>query len=84
MVFCIKIITSAALAAPSDDTWSIARDFDLPGKYKHGQCDPFARQLYTNLIGAGGEAHYIVYSYTDEMRNQKLHAFVVYRDKKGD
>jgi len=83
-VVCLNVLVMTSIGAPSDDTWSIARDFDLPGKYKHRQCDPFAKQLYTNMVNAGGEAHYIVYSYVDNMRNKRLHAFVVYRDSKGD
>ena len=74
------------LAVPSqagDDTFKIARDRTLPGKFGRETCDVFARELYSRLVHAGGEAHYIVYDWQIPGGGSGRHAIVVYRDAKG-
>lgn len=66
-----------------DDSWDIALALDLPGKGGWNTCAPFAKELYSRLTRAGGEAYLIVYDWTDDNRFSDRHAMVVYRDAKG-
>jgi len=66
-----------------DDTFKIARDKTIPGKFGHETCDIFAKELYSRLVAAGGEAHYIVYEWDYPGKGSGRHAIVVYRDAQG-
>lgn len=66
-----------------DDTFKIARDRSIPGKFGIETCDTFARELYSRLVQAGGEAHYVVYDWQIPGGRSGRHAIVVYRDAQG-
>lgn len=67
----------------SDDSWKIALALDIPGKNGWNTCAPYAKELYSRLTRAGGEAYLIVFDWTDANRLSDRHAIVVYRDAKG-
>ncbi|PAW77659.1 MAG: hypothetical protein B9S32_10295 [Verrucomicrobia bacterium Tous-C9LFEB] len=66
-----------------DDGWSMALALDLPGKGGWNTCAPYAKELYSRITRAGGEAYLIVFDWQDDRRMSDRHAFVVYRDAKG-
>lgn len=66
-----------------DDTFKIARDKTIPGKFGRETCDVFAKELYNRLTQAGGEAHYVVYDWQNPGGRSGRHAIVVYRDAQG-
>jgi hypothetical protein len=77
-------LSAGALAA--DDSRTIARNAQVAGKFRKDQCLPFARDLYGQMVQAGGEAHLVVYQWNDAFaQGQKsgYHAIVVYRDSSG-
>jgi hypothetical protein len=65
-----------------DDSFSIAREKDITGKYVSGACLSYAQDLYSRMTQAGGEAHLVVFDWTSA-NNSGKHAIVVYRDKEG-
>lgn len=86
LIFC-----SFNLACGKDDSGVIAREKDIPGKFRVGQCLPYAQELYNRFIRAGGEAHLVVYQWHNLHNGvdgqwssgEGRHAIVVYRDSKG-
>jgi hypothetical protein len=86
IIFC-----SVSLASGKDDSGVIAREKDIPGKFRVGQCLPYAQELYNRFIRAGGEAHLVVYQWQNLQNGvngqwssgEGRHAIVVYRDAKG-
>lgn len=83
MLACGFLFLQPGLSRAGDDTLTIALDKSLPGKYGYLTCDIFARALYKRLIGAGGEAYYIVYNWKSMDAGWLCHAMVVCRDGKG-
>jgi hypothetical protein len=79
--FLLGLFSGPARAA--DDTLAIALDKSLPGKNGLNTCEMFGRELYRRLVGAGGEAYYIVYNWKSMDSGWLCHAFVVCRDARG-
>jgi hypothetical protein len=76
-------IMSPIQSKAGDDSWKISLALDIPGKNGWQTCAPFAKELYSRLTRAGGEAYLVVFDWTDENRLSDRHAMVVYRDAKG-
>ncbi len=82
-VLSATLLMSPARAQASDDSWSIALGQDIPGKNGWATCAPYAKELYSRIARAGGEAYLIVFDWTDKNNISNRHAMVVYRDAKG-
>lgn len=86
--WAVAFLGAALMMSPlqskaGDDGWSIALALDLPGKGGWNTCAPYAKELYSRISRAGGEAYLIVFDWTDDHRISDRHAMVVYRDAKG-
>ncbi len=66
-----------------DDSWDIALALDIPGKGGWTTCAPYAKELYSRITRAGGEAYLVVFDWRNEDHMSDRHAMVVYRDSHG-
>jgi len=73
-----------SISRAADNSHDIALALNISGKAGLNKCDSFARDLFQRINNAGGEATYVVYDWVDENRSSGRHAFIVYRDSKGN
>ncbi len=83
VVLMVLVLTGVTTVSARDEAWEISLNVNLQGKGGWFTCLGFAKDLYGRLEMAGGEAHFVIYEWTDSDRRTGRHAIVVYRDEKG-